>query len=474
MYRTDGLDIVAPKGTPEMIAIANRADEYHEEFTSSARALKESRNEELAAYATLDEAMVIFDRTFSEIDQALEEYEVAQDNFADKDAAMEARIISAKQKGIGEEYGGLSQKDEAVQEELYAEFNSLSDLFAVEAQRFPQTVKGTYDEFLSAAAEIFTDKNRALHHAQPTSGFMEVVEETSLQALEELEKLEELADREMAEAMANADEAQQQANMILVVVSIVCLLLAAILGILMSRGITKPLSKGVSFAQAVAEGDLTATIDVDQKDEIGQLADALKIMIGRLRDIVSEVNSAAQNVSAGSEELSSSAQQMSQGATEQAASGEEVSASMEQMGSNIKQNADNALQTEKISQKAATDAQDSGKAVNEAVEAMTQIAKKIGIIEEIARQTNLLALNAAIEAARAGEHGKGFAVVASEVRKLAERSQTAAAEISELSGSTVEVATQAGEMLTKLVPDIQKTAELVQEISAASAEQNSG
>jgi len=147
---------------------------------------------------------------------------------------------------------------------------------------------------------------------------------------------------------------------------------------------------------------------------------------------------------------------------------------MEEMGSNIKQNADNALQTEKISQKAAADAQDSGNAVNEAVEAMNQIAAKISIIEEIARQTNLLALNAAIEAARAGEHGKGFAVVASEVRKLAERSQTAAAEISGLSGSTVQVATKAGEMLVKLVPGIQKTAELVQEISAASAEQNSG
>jgi methyl-accepting chemotaxis protein len=147
---------------------------------------------------------------------------------------------------------------------------------------------------------------------------------------------------------------------------------------------------------------------------------------------------------------------------------------MEQMVSNIRQNAENAQQTEKIALKSANDARESGKAVSETVSAIKKIAGKISIIEEIARQTNLLALNAAIEAARAGEHGKGFAVVASEVRKLAERSQSAAAEISHLSGSSVQIAERAGEMLEKLVPDIQKTAELVQEINGASSEQNSG
>jgi methyl-accepting chemotaxis protein len=165
---------------------------------------------------------------------------------------------------------------------------------------------------------------------------------------------------------------------------------------------------------------------------------------------------------------------MSQGTTEQAASAEEASSSVEEMNATIKQNADNAQQTEKIALKSAADATESGKAVSQTVGAMKDIAGKISIIEEIARQTNLLALNAAIEAARAGEHGKGFAVVASEVRKLAERSQTAAGEISDLSASSVEVAEKAGAMLAKLVPDIQKTAELVQEISAASKEQTSG
>jgi methyl-accepting chemotaxis protein len=147
---------------------------------------------------------------------------------------------------------------------------------------------------------------------------------------------------------------------------------------------------------------------------------------------------------------------------------------MEQMASNIKQNADNAQQTDKIANQSARDAQESGKSVLEAVSAMKEIANKISIIEEIARQTNLLALNAAIEAARAGEHGKGFAVVAAEVRKLAERSQKAAGEINQLSGTTLLVSERSGEMLDKLVPDIQRTAELVQEISAASREQDTG
>jgi len=187
-----------------------------------------------------------------------------------------------------------------------------------------------------------------------------------------------------------------------------------------------------------------------------------------------EAQVAADNVASASQQLSSGAEQLSQGTTEQAASAEEASSAVEQMNATIRQNADNSQQTEKIALKSSTDAMDSGKAVGEAVSAMKEIARKISVIEEIARQTNLLALNAAIEAARAGEHGKGFAVVASEVRKLAERSQSSAAEISQLSASSVQVAERAGEMLTKLVPDIQKTSELVQEISAASKEQTNG
>lgn len=228
----------------------------------------------------------------------------------------------------------------------------------------------------------------------------------------------------------------------------------------------------VHMAEEIAKGDLTVKVNIlSEKDTLGK---SLEAMVEKLMTVVSDVKTVADNVASGSIQMSSSSEEMSQGATEQAASAEEASSSMEQMAANIKQNADNALETEKIAIKSANDAKDGGKAVDETLMAMKKIAEKISIIEEIARSTDLLALNAAIEAARAGEHGKGFAVVASEVRKLAERSQTAAGEISKLSGSSVAVAESAGEMLARLVPDIQKTAELVQEISAASNEQNTG
>ena len=225
-------------------------------------------------------------------------------------------------------------------------------------------------------------------------------------------------------------------------------------------------------AKQVAQGNLM--VELKKRSNSDDLMESLALMVNRLKEVITEVQTAADNVASGSQEMSSTAQQMSQGATEQASSAEEVSSSMEQMASSIRQNTDNAMQTEKIAIKSAADALEGGKAVKETVAAMKQIATKISIIEEIARQTNLLALNAAIEAARAGEHGKGFAVVASEVRKLAERSQSAAGEISQLSISSVAVAEQAGDMLTKMLPDIQRTAELVQEISAASSEQDTG
>ncbi len=232
------------------------------------------------------------------------------------------------------------------------------------------------------------------------------------------------------------------------------------------------LQRQADLAEEISKGNLT--IDVQLASENDQLGKALKQMAEILNDIIRQVMVAADNVSSGSQALSSAAQEMSQGATEQAASAEEASSSIEEMTANIRQNADNAVQTEKIAIGAAKDAHEAGQVANDNMAAMKEIAGKIIIIEEIARQTNLLALNAAIEAARAGEHGRGFAVVAAEVRKLAERSQIAAGEINKLSVSSVAVAERAGLILGNLGPNIQRTAELVQEIAAASKEQDTG
>lgn len=265
----------------------------------------------------------------------------------------------------------------------------------------------------------------------------------------------------------------KQSVLILVVITA----LFGVLAWLISKSIIRPMGAEPAFVSEIAgklaDGDLTVRVETRDHDT-GSVLFAVQSMIERLKTVIADVKIASDNVASGSQQLSAGAVQMSQGTTEQAASAEEASSSVEEMNATIRQNSDNAQMTETIALKSAADAAESGKAVSEAVVAMKEIAGKISIIEEIARQTNLLALNAAIEAARAGDHGKGFAVVASEVRKLAERSQVAAAEISRLSSSSVEVAEKAGLMLEKLVPNIQKTAELVQEISAASREQSSG
>jgi methyl-accepting chemotaxis protein len=280
-----------------------------------------------------------------------------------------------------------------------------------------------------------------------------------------------------AMAMNSTDAALSQINALMggiVLFAVIFTFVGVLIAIFVSKGFLKPLNDAVDICKRIAKGDLSTSIDDTGKDELGQLLGAMKFMVDNLKNTVISVQVSADNVASGSQGISTASENMAKGASLQAASVEESTSSMEEMVANIRQNADNSQETEKISRKASEDAKQSGNAVVEAVRAMKNIAEKIGIIEEIARQTNLLALNAAIEAARAGEHGKGFAVVAAEVRKLAERSQEAAGEITDLSSSSVEVAERAGAMLGQLVPDIQKTAELVSEISAASTEQNTG
>ena len=328
-----------------------------------------------------------------------------------------------------------------------------------------------------------------------------------------LEEVITLNNQQLDEAVHHAHQLSESSSMLVIGMLIGSVLVAAAAATWIIVGVSRGLSRVTQAVSAVAIGDLDNTVVVTTNDEIKDLVDtvndmtanlratakladqiadgdltvepkplsdkdtlgiALQRMVEKLRDVIAEAISSASNVSAGSQELSATSEQLSQGATEQASSTEEASASMEQMAATIKQSADNAAQTEKIARQSAADAIASGEAVNEAVTAMQTIAAKIMVVQEIARQTDLLALNAAVEAARAGEHGRGFAVVASEVRKLAERSQAAAAEISTLSDTTVKSAQSAGDMLTRLVPDIKRTAELVEEITAGAREQNAG
>ncbi|MBJ6724698.1 methyl-accepting chemotaxis protein [Geomesophilobacter sediminis] len=326
---------------------------------------------------------------------------------------------------------------------------------------------GRYIEQIIALAEVDRDAEaRAI-----------ITGEGKKSALHYQEVLDRMVNAKLEEAKVTAENNVKVANAataFMIGVAIAGVVIALLLGLFIARIISVPLRRGVLFAHAVSEGDLTQTMDLDTKDEVGQLAQALNEMVTNLKEVVAGVQSASTNVAAGSEELSTSSGAMSQGASEQASSAEEVSSSMEEMSSTISHNADNAAQTERIAVRSAENAKESGKAVEQTVQAMREITGRITIIEEIARQTNLLALNAAIEAARAGEHGKGFAVVAAEVRKLAERSHGAAVQISELSANSVSIAEKAGQMLEQMVPDILKTAELVQEISASCREQGTG
>jgi len=279
-----------------------------------------------------------------------------------------------------------------------------------------------------------------------------------------------LAEIEESEAFAAMSQIER-GILLVVVISSIILVLASVL---LNRRITAPLSNAVGFCEAIAEGDLTASIEIHDKDEIGQLLTSMKSMRDKLRAVVSNVKTSSDALATGSEQVSGTALSLSQGASVQASSVEQTSASIEEMGASINQNSENARITDGIASESSKAATEGGESVLATTQAMQNIAEKISIIEDIAYQTNMLALNAAIEAARAGEHGKGFAVVAAEVRKLAERSQVAASEIGELTGESVKVAERAGDLLEKMVPDIARTADLVQEISAASGEQAGG
>ncbi|MCK9636944.1 MAG: methyl-accepting chemotaxis protein [Methylobacter tundripaludum] len=279
---------------------------------------------------------------------------------------------------------------------------------------------------------------------------------------------------QLGNARTEAEQLVSDANKIIIGTIILAIVLGVIIALFLASMITKPIILGVKFAESLSEGDLTAQIDIDQKDEIGVLANALQTMRDQLSSVVQQVRTNSDALGSASQEISATAQSISQSATEQASGVEETTASIEELSASVKQNADNAKVTNSMATTAAEEAANGGQAVKRTVEAMKEIADKIGLIEDIAYKTNLLSLNAAIEAARAGEHGKGFTVVAAEVRKLAENSRVTAQEINSLAKNSVKIAEDAGILLEKMVPNIQKTADLVEEITASSEEQAQG
>ena len=347
--------------------------------------------------------------------------------------------------------------------------------YATEAEKraFQTVAEQPYAKEVATMRQLVMEKNMTGQYGVASEAWFD----QSTQRIDAIRQIEQGLSADILKTAQGGAAMAHQNFLIYLAATLFFVALTLVLSFLIIRNLLRELGGepgyATAIAQEVAAGNLTLSIITKPKDQ-SSLLFALKSMVDKLSHVVNDVNSGAQALASASEQISATAQSLSQAASEQAAGVEETSASMEQMTASIAQNTENAKMTDGMASKAAKDAVDGGDAVAATVDAMKQIAKKIGIIDDIAAQTNLLALNAAIEAARAGEHGKGFAVVAAEVRKLAERSQIAAQEIGEVAGNSVALAEKAGKLLADIVPNIRKTSDLVQEITAASTEQTSG
>jgi methyl-accepting chemotaxis protein len=378
----------------------------------------------------------------------------------------------------------MGQSDKEVEydrawKEQYASLKStLRDMSKLVDDKEQEKIKAMLREAEAYGSGFETVQNAIRAGKVPSAAEANALMGVNKEPIHQMQALaDELAERHQKDMQAQAGvigAAASQVRVTMLVILVLGLLIGAGVSFVITRSITGPVGGVLRVVERIAAGDLRDLPTVDRRDETGRLQAAMRAMVERLGQVIGEVRSGADALTAASTQVSATAQSLSQGTGEQAASVEETTSSLEEMSASITQNAENSRQTEQMASLGARNAEEGGKSVQETVVAMKAIAERISIIEEIAYQTNLLALNAAIEAARAGDHGKGFAVVAAEVRKLAERSQKAAGEIGGLATSSVGVAERSGKLIVELVPAIRKTADLVQEVSAASQEQSMG
>ncbi|MDH3392415.1 MAG: methyl-accepting chemotaxis protein [Desulfobulbaceae bacterium] len=517
----------------EVIALSKEADEYHGKFEESAIELMNDHRQSIAADAKMDTLMESFDEHVGELKTLLESHEAKLTKGAaiDKrvDASMEAKTIMTEQRALVEEYAGLHSLNKTG--EIRKSFaKEMHDFDAIE-QYLTQEIRLAHQDFCELAmgkGNLFDQKDEALQLLVKTKEHMALADEFSTHGDLVLDKVDAASSKNMQTAMQDADAAQSISNKLIIVISVVAFFLAIGIGVVIGRGIALPLKDTVHMIEEMEKGHLDRRLNLNRKDEIGQMAtvmdrfsdslqkemvaaldmlangdltfdanphdeaDAIRNSLKKTGDdlnvLITDILTATEQVTSGAGEVSDSSQALSQGATEQAASLEQITSSMTEMGSQTKLNAENATQANQLANQTRSAAEGGNAKMQEMVSAMGEIneagqniSKIIKVIDEIAFQTNLLALNAAVEAARAGRHGKGFAVVAEEVRNLAARSAKAAKETAELIEGSVEktkngtaIAEATSEALAEIVTSVTKVTDLVGEIAAASNEQAQG